>query len=181
MATNFFRIGYLFEKFGSQVAIREKLHFTPWGCCLLAWALMHLDSLLQEENALIDCNDNSITPVFHKLRKIYVLKAEFTTKHSKFQNSWSFSPCAEQGHEGKYIHIKYTWMPAGSEYCSFSQTKRSILSIFTFSSSLWLNFWLIIEPTIDRDCSVHKMSNIQSSHIHLKRFSTVLLPTVTIE
>lgn len=114
--------------------------------------------------------------------------------------SWSFSPCAEQGHEGKYIHIKYTWMPAGSEYirfilltfpwllnaqfwfhCSFSQTKRSILSIFTFSSSLWLNLWLIIEPTIDRDCSVHKMSNIQSSHSHLKRFSTVLLPTVTIE
>ena len=25
--------------------------------------------------------------------------------------SWSFSPSAEQGHEGKYIHIKYTWMP----------------------------------------------------------------------
>ena len=31
MATNFFWIGYHFEEFRSQVAIRKKVNFTPWG------------------------------------------------------------------------------------------------------------------------------------------------------
>ena len=30
MATNFFRIGYHFEKFRSQVTIKKKINFMPW-------------------------------------------------------------------------------------------------------------------------------------------------------
>ena len=30
MATNFFLIGYHFEEFSSQVAIRNKINFTTW-------------------------------------------------------------------------------------------------------------------------------------------------------
>ena len=51
--------------------------------------------------------------------------------------SWSFSPCAEQGHEGKYIHIKYTWMPAGSKYIRF-------LSFSNFRDFWMHNFSFIV-------------------------------------
>ena len=130
MVTNFFWIGYLFEKFRSQVAIRKKINFTP---------CRHMNS----EHHTYNCIDNTYINVHCWLLFILVGIVKEKT-HTRTSYTRQFSPLV--GLDTWFILLTRTvWLPIiwthTHSNLMLTQTKTQCLLVSFLIVSLILPPW----------------------------------------